>query len=144
MRLTIEKLIYGGAGLARTEQGVVFVPRTAAGDVIEAEIVRSKKDYTSARVKEILEPSPDRQEPICAAGCCHWGHIRYEKQVEYKEAILRESLERLGRIKWEGEIKRITGPDRNYRMRANFHVVNGKLGFMQEKSNTIVPIRECA
>src|SRR5687767_12572249 len=105
MRLTIEKLVYGGAGLARTEAGVVFVPRTAPGDVIEAEIVERKKDYSTGRVTSILEASPDRQEPYCpnyeTAGCCHWQHIRYDRQVDYKEAIIRESLQRLGHIHWD-------------------------------------------
>jgi 23S rRNA (uracil1939-C5)-methyltransferase len=144
MRLTIEKLVYGGAGLARTDEGVVFVPRSAPGDVIEAEVVERKKDFATARIKEILEPSADRQQPMCAAGCCHWQHIRYERQVDYKEAIIRESLHRLGRIAWDGPIHRITGPDRNYRLRATFHVVNGQLGFLQEKSHVVIPIRECA
>jgi 23S rRNA (uracil1939-C5)-methyltransferase len=142
MRLNIEKVIYGGDGLARTEQGVVFVPRTAPGDVVEAEIVSRKKDYATARVTRILEASPDRQEPYCpnyeTMGCCHWQHIRYEKQVDYKEAIVRESLKRLGRLEWDGEIKRVTGPDRNYRLRATFQVTNGRLGFVDG------PIRACA
>jgi 23S rRNA (uracil1939-C5)-methyltransferase len=142
MRLKIDKLIYGGDGLARTDQGVVFVPRTAVGDIVEAEIVDSKKDYATARITKLLEPSPDRQEPYCpnytTEGCCHWQHIRYDKQVDYKEAIIRESLQRVGRFTWDGEIKRITGPDRNYRLRATFHVFDGRLGFVNG------PIRECA
>lgn len=142
MQLTIEKLVYGGDGLARTERGVVFVPRTAAGDVVEAEIVETKKDYATARITKILEQSPDRQEPYCpnyeTEGCCHWQHINYAKQVDYKEAIIRESLKRLGRLEWNGEINRVTGPDRNYRLRATFHVMNGRLGFVNG------PIRECA
>lgn len=142
IRLRIEKLVYGGDGLARTEQGVVFVPRTAPGDIVEVEILERKKDYSTARVTKILEPSPDRQEPYCpnyeTEGCCHWQHIRYERQVDYKEAIIRESLKRLGHLEWNGEIKRITGPDRNYRLRATFHVFNEKLGFVNG------PIRECA
>ena len=142
MRLRIEKLVYGGDGLARTDVGVVFVPRTAAGDLVEAEIIERKKDYASARLKQVLEPSPDRQEPYCpnyaSEGCCHWQHIRYLRQVDYKDAIIRESLKRLGKLEWDGEIKRITGPDRNYRLRATFHVMNGRLGFVNG------PIRECA
>ncbi len=148
MRLTIQKLVYGGAGLARTEAGVVFVPRTAPGDVVEAEMVERKKDYAAARVTKILEASPDRQEPYCpnyeTAGCCHWQHIRYDRQVEYKEIIIRESLRRGAHIAWEEPIRRITGPDRNYRLRASFHVADGRLGFVREKSNAVVPIRECA
>ena len=142
MRLTIEKLVYGGDGLARTDQGVVFVPRTAAGDVVEVEVVGKKKDYAIARVTKILEPSADRQEPYCpnyeTEGCCHWQHIRYPKQIEYKEAVVRESLRRLGRMDWQHEITHITGPDRNYRLRATFHVFHGRLGFVHG------PIRECA
>ena len=143
MRLKIEKLVYGGSGLARTEEGVVFVPRTAPGDLIEARIVEKKKDYSVGRLAELLEPSPDRQPELCAAGCCHWQHIRYDRQVEYKESIVRESLTRLGHVQWNGNINRITGPDRNYRLRATFHVLDGRLGFLQEKSHTIIPIREC-
>ena len=88
MRLKIEKLVYGGSGLARSEEGVVFVPRTAPGDVIEARVVEKKKDYSVARMTELLEPSPDRQHALCAAGCCHWQHIRYERQLQIKEEIL--------------------------------------------------------
>jgi 23S rRNA (uracil1939-C5)-methyltransferase len=148
MRLTIEKLVYGGAGLARTEQGVVFVPRTAPGDVVEVEIAGKKKDYATGRIIGILEPSSDRQEPYCpnyeAAGCCHWQHIRYDRQVEYKEAILRETLRRVGHLEWNEPIQRLTGPDRNYRLRATFHVINGSLGFVKENTTVVVPIRSCA
>lgn len=142
MKLTIEKLVYGGDGLARTDQGVIFVPRTAIGDVVEVEITERKKDYSTARVTQLLEPSPDRQSPACpnyaTEGCCHWEHIRYEKQLEYKESIIRENLKRVGHLDWPGEIHRITGPERNYRLRATFHVFNRRLGFVHG------PIRECA
>jgi len=142
MQLKIEKLVYGGDGLARTERGVVFVPRTAAGDLVEAEIVETRKDYSTGRLTKIVEPSPDREAPYCpnyeTEGCCHWQHIRYERQVDYKEAIVRESLHRLGRLDWNGEIKRVTGTGRNYRLRATFHIFDGRLGFVNG------PIRECA
>src|SRR5688572_21840711 len=136
MRVTIEKLVYGGAGLARTEHGVVFVPRTAPGDVVEVAIVEKKPDYSTARVTAVLEPSTDRQTPTCpnyeTAGCCHWQHIRYPRQLEIKEGILRETLQRTGRIVWEGPVPVISGPDLHYRLRATFHVVNGKLGFVEQ------------
>jgi 23S rRNA (uracil1939-C5)-methyltransferase len=148
MRLKIEKLVYGGAGLARTDQGVVFVPRSAPGDIVETEIVEKKKDYATAKITGILEPSPDRQEPYCpnfeSAGCCHWQHIRYDRQVDYKDAIIRETLRRVGHFDWDGSIQRLTGPDRNYRLRATFRVTNGRLGFVRENTNVVVPIRECA
>ena len=148
MQVTIEKLIYGGAGLARTDQGVVFVPRSAPGDVIEVEIFERKKDYATARIVRILQASADRQEPWCpnyeTAGCCHWQHIRYDRQADYKEDIIRETLRRVAHLDWHSPIQRVTGPDRNYRLRATFHVTNGRLGFVRENTNEIVPIRECA
>src|SRR5438034_1093919 len=148
MQLKIEKVVYGGAGLARTDQGVVFVPRSAPGDVVEADIFEKKKDYASARITKILEASPDRQEPYCpnyeTVGCCHWQHIRYERQVDYKEAIIRETLRRVGHLDFADPIRRLTGPDRNYRLRATFHVTHGQLGFVRENSNVVVPIRECS
>ena len=148
MQITIEKLIYGGAGLARTDQGVVFVHRTAPGDVVDVELVDRKKDYANARILKLVQPSQDRQTPSCpnyqTAGCCHWQHIQYEKQVEYKEAILRETLHRTGKIDWDKPIPRITGADRNYRLRASFHVRDRRLGFVRERSSVIVPIDECS
>ncbi len=148
MQLRIEKLVYGGDGLARTEQGVIFVPRTAPGDVVDVEITHRKKDYASGRVVEMIAPSADRQEPACpnymAAGCCHWEHIRYDRQLEYKEAIIRESLTRLARIEFAEPIATISGPDKAYRLRASFHVRDGRLGFVREHSNTIVPVDRCS
>ncbi len=148
MQVKIEKLVYGGAGLARTERGIVFVPRTAPGDVVEVALVTRKSDYATARVVSLLEPSPDRQPPVCpnyeTAGCCHWQHIRYARQIEIKEAILRETLLRTGRISWEAPISVISGPELHYRLRASFHVTGQRLGFVEERSHTVVPIAECS
>jgi 23S rRNA (uracil1939-C5)-methyltransferase len=147
MQVTIEKMVYGGAGLARTPDGVVFVPRSAPGDVLEVDVFDRKKDYASARITSIVEPSSDRQTPTCpnydSAGCCHWQHIRYERQLEIKEDVLRETLQRTGHIQWEKPIKILRGPDLHYRLRATFHVRNRQLGFVRERSNLVVPIQEC-
>jgi 23S rRNA (uracil1939-C5)-methyltransferase len=148
MRVTIEKLVYGGSGLARTERGVIFVPRTAPADIVEIELVQQKSDYAIGRITSLVEPSPDRQSPTCpnyeTAGCCHWQHIRYERQLEIKESILRETLQRTGHITWDRPISLVSGPDRHYRLRASFHVYNHKLGFVEERSHRVVPILECS
>src|SRR5437764_8046329 len=136
MQVKIEKMVYGGAGLARTDQGVLFVPRTAPGDVVEVEIFDRKKDFASGRVTSIVEPSPDRQTPDCpnyeTVGCCHWQHIQYARQLQIKESVLRETLQRAGGILWEEPITIVSGPDRNYRLRATFHVHDRKVGFVLE------------
>ena len=148
MRVTIEKLVYGGAGLARTDQGIVFVPRTAPGDVVEVELVSRKADYATARLTSLLDPSPDRQTPTCpnyqTAGCCHWQHIRYPRQLAIKESIVRETLQRTGRMGWDAAIPMVCGPDLHYRLRASFHVYNRRVGFVEERSHHVVPILECS
>jgi len=148
MQIQIEKMVYGGAGLARTDQGIIFVPRAAPGDVLEVEVFDRKKDYASARITRVVEPSIFRQTPDCpnyeTAGCCHWQHIQYARQLEIKEAVLRETLQRTGRIAWDGPISIISGPERNYRLRATFHVRDRRVGFLRERGNTVIPIQECS
>ena len=148
MLIKIEKLVYGGFGLARTDGGVVFVGRTIPGELIEAEIVERKKDYAIARLIEVLEPSEDRREPYCpnfeTVGCCHWDHIAYERQRALKKDILLESLERGGKIESPEPIRHIYGPEREYRLRASFHVRDRRLGFMDEGKNGVVTIDRCA
>lgn len=148
MRVAIEKLVYGGAGIGRTEEGVVFVHRTAPGDLVEVEVVDRKRDYAVGRVTSVLEASPDRQAPTCPssdrAGCCHWDHIRYERQLDIKVSVLRETLQRTAGVRWDGPIPVIAGPDRNYRFRASFHVADHRLGFREPRSHVVTPIESCA
>ena len=57
MKLRIEKLIYGGAGLARHEGKAIFVPFTLPGELVEARITQDHGSYASAELEEILETS---------------------------------------------------------------------------------------
>lgn len=61
----IEKLVYGGAGLARHEGRVYLLPKVAPGDLVEAVAKKSKSNFVDARVERIVEPSPDRVTPPC-------------------------------------------------------------------------------
>ena len=60
MKIRVEKLVYGGAGIARTEEGVVFVSKVLPGEVVEVEIVDRKKDYANARLVEVIEVADGR------------------------------------------------------------------------------------
>jgi len=147
MQVRIEKLIYGGAGLARTDQGVVFVERVLAGELVEVEIIEPRKDYSLARLIEVLEPSEARRSPACpnfeTVGCCDWAHIRHPDQIRIKEAVLRESLQRLGHLDRDEPIHTIPGPDGGYRIRAIFHVIDCRPGFVREGTHEVVPITGC-
>lgn len=133
--------------MARTADGVIFVPKVLPGETVEIEVVDKKKDYSNAKVVDIVTPSADRRDPECpnfgTAGCCGWDHIRYERQLDIKEAIIRECLARGGGIDWTEPIEKVTASQRGYRLRAAFHVRDGRPGFFREGSNEVVPIDRC-
>jgi 23S rRNA (uracil1939-C5)-methyltransferase len=97
--LTIDKLAYGGAGVARTEGGfVLFVRGAVPGDRVRARVRKSKRSFGEAESVELLEPSPDRIEPLASHPGASWQVLPYERQLEEKESQVREALERLGRF----------------------------------------------
>src|SRR5262249_53543481 len=100
LTLRIEALSYGVFGVARTEEGVVLVPDVAPGDVLRARVVAREKRHREAEVVEIVSPSPARRAAPCPhlpeCGGCSWQHVDYAAQLAAKEAILRETLARVG------------------------------------------------
>ena len=103
LELRIEKLTYGGRGLARVNGFTVFVERTAPGDVVRARVFRKKKNHAEARVVDLITPSPFRVEPRCRysgfCGGCPWQFLEYEKQLLFKEEHVVESLEHIGQLR---------------------------------------------
>ena len=84
MDVTIEKLIYGGEGLAHHEGATVFVPLVLPGEGVAVTAVEQKKKFVRARVQRILEPSAQRIAARCphfgvCGGCAlqHWQTARY-------------------------------------------------------------------
>ena len=98
-------------------------------------------------VKDVLEPSPDRVAPRCPhfgkCGGCQYQHARYETQLQLKTAILREQLQRMGRVTYEGEVRVISGAEYEYRNRCQFQITDGKLGYFEQGSNDLIPIEQC-
>jgi 23S rRNA (uracil1939-C5)-methyltransferase len=150
--LTIEKLIYGGDGLARLPAApeanassvaapgtaaraiddahkrgkAVFVPFVLAGEKIEASLTEQKPGFARAQADAIIEPSPHRVQPGCPhftrCGGCHYQHAGYEHQIEIKEEILRESLLRLAKLDLPFDIEVHPSPPWNYRNRSRLQV----------------------
>lgn len=100
--LTINTVTHEGKGLGREGGKVVFVDYALPGDELKVRITKSKKDYAMGTIHELLKPSSDRIEPSCEhfglCGGCKWQHAYYIKQLEYKEKIVKESFERIGKI----------------------------------------------
>jgi 23S rRNA (uracil1939-C5)-methyltransferase len=124
--VTIEKLIYGGEGLAHHDGATVFVPFVLPNERVSASPMEQKKKFVRARVAEVVTASADRIAPRCAhfgvCGGCDYQHIAYESQLKYKTEILRETLRRIGRIEWTGEIAAHASPPWAYRNRAQWKI----------------------
>jgi len=103
VRLTIESLAYGGAGVAHAPDGIaVFVQGSCPGDVVEAEVTEWHPRHLLAHVTSILEPSADRVEPPCpyfgVCGGCQWQHIAIRAQHEAKRRAVTDALGRIARL----------------------------------------------
>jgi 23S rRNA (uracil1939-C5)-methyltransferase len=140
--VSIDKWVYGGEGLTRIDGRVVLVP-----SVLPSETVRIDfgKDVHASLV-EVLTPAAERVTPPCPlftiCGGCHYQHAPYEYQLARKVEILREQLQRVGKIKFEGEIDVISGPPLGYRNRAQFHIAEGKIGYLAARSHELVPVED--
>ena len=96
LELSVDKLAYGGAGVARAEGFVVFVRGAVPGDRVRARVTKSKRSFAEAETVELLEPSPDRIELAVSHPGAPWQVLPYERQLQEKEAQVREALERIG------------------------------------------------
>jgi len=148
--VSIEKLIYGGDGLAHEGENTVFVPFVLPGEQVRAAQKSKKKKLIWASPKEIVQSSSLRIDPRCAhfktCGGCQYQHIDASKQTEFKKDILKETLARLGGVRWDAEIPEHTAAPFEYRNRAQWALRSAMpraLGYFLPESSTIVPIDEC-
>ncbi|HEX5227302.1 MAG TPA: class I SAM-dependent RNA methyltransferase [Bryobacteraceae bacterium] len=145
--LTIEKLVYGGEGLARLDGRVVLVPFVLPDETVQVEIDRAKNDLWRGKLIEVLEPSAARVTPGCPyfqrCGGCHYQHIDYAAQLEQKREILREALQRVGKIVFAGEIGVVAGEPWQYRNRVQLHIQDGRVGYFGQHSRDLVAINHC-
>ena len=149
MQLNIEKMVYGGYGLARTEDGVILVENVLPGEVVKADIINKKGGVPVGFPFELIEVSPHRKEPCCKyvgeCGGCDWQHIEYTQQLIYKRDIFIDCLTRIGKIKDIPEIEIISSPEWEYRIRAQLKVdvEKGCMGFFRRKTNDVISIDNC-
>lgn len=101
--LKIDKIAAEGNGIAKTEQGIYFVEKAIPGDVVEAKIIKKKKDYGIAKIQKILEPAKERIDAVCAhfgtCGGCYWQSVNYSTQAEFKQQIMLETFWKIAKIK---------------------------------------------
>jgi 23S rRNA (uracil1939-C5)-methyltransferase len=98
LELTIDRLAHGGAGVARLDGYVVFVRGAVPGDRVKARVTKSKRSFAEADSIDLLEPSPDRVEPVAPHPGAPWQVLSYERQLAEKEDQVRDALQRIGRF----------------------------------------------
>ncbi len=143
----MEKLVYGGDGLARLDGRVVFAPFVLPGERIRASAWQEKPGMVKARTLKVLEQAPERVLAPCPyfarCGGCHYQHLPYEYQLRAKREILEEELRRLAKMEPPGEIEVVSGEPWGYRNRVQLHVENGRIGYREARSHKLCAIEEC-
>ena len=98
--VTIEDMGEDGAGIGKTDGYTWFIKDALIGDVIQASVMKMKKNYGFARLVKILEPAPGRVEPRCpvarACGGCQLQELDYREQLRFKERKVYNHLKRIG------------------------------------------------
>jgi len=148
--VSIEKLVYGGDGLAHADGNTVFVPYVLPGEQVRAATKSKRKKTVWAQLLEVTSASAQREGARCphfqTCGGCHYQHIPAAEQLRLKKEILRETLSRLGGIQWSAEIHEHSAEPYGYRNRAQWAVRNANpraIGYFLPESSVIVPIDEC-
>jgi 23S rRNA (uracil1939-C5)-methyltransferase len=148
--VSIEKVIFGGDGLARIQDRfVVFVPFAAEGDRVRVRITERKAHHARAEIVEILQPGPARETPPCPhygrCGGCQYQHLTYAEECRLKENQVREAFARMGKMPEAPVLPILAGTNPyGYRNRITVHAEAGKIGFRGVNGRDLVDIPSCA
>ncbi len=154
VELSIHDLAFGGAGVGRFGEFVVFVPFVCIGERVEVELVELKKSFAKARLVRVLEKSPDRVEPMCeyygACGGCQYQHIAYPVQLRAKHKQIADLMQRIGGF--DGTVVRPVVPcpsPYSYRNRImvrtqwSKELNRMKVCFLEDESRFVVDMDHC-
>jgi tRNA/tmRNA/rRNA uracil-C5-methylase (TrmA/RlmC/RlmD family) len=150
--IKIESIAFGGHGVGRINNFVVFIPFAAPDDELEVEIVELKKKFARGRILKISKPSPLRDVPLCSyyencGGCCYQ-HLNYEHQLKIKKKQVQEAFQKIGKMAIPPVLEVIAAPEvYRYRGKAQCHAAKAaagwKLGFLDMSGGKIVDIERC-
>jgi 23S rRNA (uracil1939-C5)-methyltransferase len=149
--VAIEKPIYGGAFLARVEGKAIFVPLTLPCEQALIRLTNDKGAYATAEPEQIITAAPERVMAACphfgACGGCHYQHATYAAQLQFKQAILCETLTRAGvTIPEEISVLAAANESQSWAYRNRIRLAfgaDGEPGYRGRRSHAIVPIAEC-
>jgi 23S rRNA (uracil1939-C5)-methyltransferase len=158
LEVEIENLAYGGRGIARVNNFVIFVPLTVPGDVAKIKVTSKKSNHALGELVSLLKPSQHRVTAPCpifdVCGGCTWQNIMYQAQLKFKEQILRSTLEHLGSAQhitihpirpspeiwhYRNKMDYTFGSDAAHRVKIGFHKVDDFVEIIDVKRCFIHP-----
>jgi uncharacterized RNA methyltransferase CTC_02481 len=144
--MKIEKLDYYGRGISRSSGKVYFIENALKDEDVSITLLKEKKKYCEAKLKEISNISKDRTEAKCKyynfCGGCQLMHIKGEKQEEFKKEKVEEILKKF--LKYNKDVNDIVfSKNFNYRNKVVLHVKDNKLGFYKNKTNELIELDRC-
>ena len=153
VEVMIDRVAFGGEGVGRIGELVVFVPFTAAGDRVEVAVTETRKRYLRGKVRRLSAPSPVREQPRClhftACGGCQYQHIRYDEQIRIKQSQVAETFERIGKMSSPPVRAVIPSPiPFHYRVKADYHLSlspgrSPAIGFMDVLNRRVIDVDRC-
>jgi len=150
IEIELTQIAYNGLALGRSNGKIYFVPYALPGENVVAEALIEKKDWVYAKLKKVIDPSPHRIIPACSyfgpSGCggCHWQHIDYRAQLEFKTQIVKDQLIRIGGLKTpKVNPARPADSQWGYRNHVQFHPAFDGWGFIGAEKNDVIKISRC-
>jgi len=153
VRVRIEDVAFGGDGVGRVSDRVLFVPFTVDGDEAEVEITEIRKRYARAKPLGIPVPSRHRIRPICPVylrcGGCRLQHIAYAHQLALKQRQVEEAFIRIAGLPLPPVAAILSSPRTfGWRGKAEFHLAGGRggprqAGLMGRGSHELVEVEHC-
>lgn len=148
--LKVERIVGGGDGIATLDGLKVFVRQSAPQEQVRARIVARKRDYATAEVVRIIEPSPLRVEPPCryygSCGGCQLQHISHEGQLAIKKSLIDDALQRIGHVSIPAKDFAGAPQPWHYRNKTQFPVgTDGqpRIGFYRRRTHDVIDVDEC-
>ncbi|MEV4520423.1 TRAM domain-containing protein [Micromonospora tulbaghiae] len=156
VELTVDAVAPGGHCVARVGGQAVFVRHALPGERVVAEVTELHRGFARADAVEILDASPDRVTPPCPyarpgrCGGCDLQHVAPAAQLDWKLAVVREQLTRLGGLTTERidalgvRVEALPGGPLGWRSRVRYAVdAAGRAGLLKHRSHEVVPIERC-
>jgi tRNA/tmRNA/rRNA uracil-C5-methylase (TrmA/RlmC/RlmD family) len=150
----IHDIAFGGDGVGKHGELVVFVPFTALGEEVEVEVTEVKKNFARGKVSKVITPSADRVTPKCAVfgycGGCQYQHLSYPTQLVLKQKQVADLFERIGKFPRE-VVRPVVGCPQPYGYRNRIMIRSQwnkpeqrlNIGYLRWDCGLVVDVKEC-